>query len=97
MEIRARIGLSGLPLDDDAVWEPFIETLEQDAEQYGPVLSWENRGARAVVTMSADTRTVRVGVSTFLERIDSALAAHRIDAYPVSIAVEPGDDHAAAA
>ncbi len=35
-----------LPVTAEATWEPFIEMLERDLTDYGPIISWYDDTAR---------------------------------------------------
>jgi hypothetical protein len=53
MEYRIWIRTPGLPVDDEAAWEPLIERLEQQHPELGPVLGWEDGGALFVFMTDA--------------------------------------------
>ncbi len=91
MTFRAYITLPGLPVDDEAAWEPFIEALERDAGELGPVIGW--RGSDAEVILAADAADEAAAAAIATAAVRSALDAVRsASSGPSRIELEPIDE-----
>ena len=51
MEFSVFLQIPGLPFDDEGRWGPFIDRLESDYPELGPVIGWSEQGAEVVVSM----------------------------------------------
>jgi hypothetical protein len=90
MEMRAWIKVPGLPLSDEARWEPFIEALERDHDELGPILSWDKETGAAEIIVLVDTDDQAAAALTAVDAVTAAL--HKVGLgqhYPASIEVAP--------
>jgi hypothetical protein len=90
-EYRLWITVPDLPLgnlDDDQPWEPWLEFLERNHGDLGPVLTWDGEGG-AIVIIALDADSEAHAVSTGVDVVSDAL--HRTglsDRYPRLVEVE---------
>jgi hypothetical protein len=87
-EYRLWITVPDLPLEDERSWEPWIDFLEHNHGELGPILTWNGKGG-AMVIIALDSDSEALAARAGVEVVADAL--HRTglgDRYPQLVEVE---------
>ena len=96
MEFRAYLTIPNLSFQDEARWEPFIQALERDHPELGPVIGWGEAGAEVIIAMDSESEAAaaRHGV----DAVTQCLRAVGLgDLYPHGVEIELVEDELATA
>jgi hypothetical protein len=91
MEFRAFLQIPGLPFEDEGRWEPFINRLESNYRELGPVVGWSEQGAEVVVSIrsASEADATRRAVDAVTDCLRSTGLG---ELYPGSVEVERVSD-----
>jgi hypothetical protein len=93
MEYRVWTSVANVPFSDEAAWLPFMQHLERNHDQLGPVATWEDDGT-AIVVVTADDQPDPASAAESAARVvsDALHATGLADRFPTVFQVEPATD-----
>ena len=92
VEFRAWISIPDFPSVESDNWEPFIDYMQTEHLEFGPVLGWESEEVASIVMSTDAPSPTEAAQLLFAAATDGLRAVGLNRLYPSSVKIEVAED-----